>query len=47
MGKRVQAWTIVSMVWLIGTFAIVYGLLLFVLGFRLRGLKKGIEKAAA
>lgn len=37
----------VGMAWLIGVYALVFGLLAIILGFRLRGLKKRLEQAAA
>jgi uncharacterized membrane protein HdeD (DUF308 family) len=37
----------ISMAWLIGAYAVVFGILIIALGFRLRALKKVVEKAAA
>jgi uncharacterized membrane protein HdeD (DUF308 family) len=37
----------IGMAWLIGIYAILFGFLAIILGFRLRGLKKAVEKVAA
>jgi uncharacterized membrane protein HdeD (DUF308 family) len=37
---------VLALLWLVGTFAIIFGVLLIILAFKLRGLKKRVEQAA-
>jgi uncharacterized membrane protein HdeD (DUF308 family) len=37
---------VLALLWLIGTFAIIFGVLLIILAFKLRGIKKRVEQAA-